>query len=54
MCDIQPAHVGYKLIAVKVGLLSHDYRIYMASLQQKQAVLCLYNFFIRLCFVYDR
>lgn len=26
---------------VKVGLSSHDYRIYTGSLQQKQAILCI-------------
>ena len=31
--------VGYKLIAVKVGLLSHTSRIYIGLLQQKQATL---------------
>ena len=33
--------VGYKLIAIKVGLLSRDHRIYTDSLQQKQAILCI-------------
>ena len=38
---VQPSCVGYKLITVKVGLSSHDYRIYTGSLQQKQAILCI-------------
>ena len=29
------------LIAIKVGLLSRDHRIYTDSLQQKQAILCI-------------
>ena len=35
--------VGYKLIAIKVGLLSRDHRIYTDSLQQKQAILRLFE-----------
>ena len=35
--------VGYKLIAVKVGLLSHTSRIYIGLLQQKQAILRLFE-----------
>ena len=35
--------VGYKLIAIKVGLLSRHHRIYTASLQQKQAILRLFE-----------
>lgn len=34
-----PTHVGYKFITIKVGLLSHDGRIYTGALQQKQAIL---------------
>jgi len=33
MRAVQPAYVGYKLITVKVGLSSHDHRIYTGSLQ---------------------
>ena len=35
--------MGYKLIAIKVGLLSHTGRIYTDSLQQKQAILRLFE-----------
>ena len=35
--------VGYKLIAVKVGLLSHTSQIYIGLLQQKQAILRLFE-----------
>ena len=38
--------VGYKLIAIKVGLLSRDHRIYTDSLQQKQAILCIFDYSI--------
>lgn len=38
MRAVYHTYAGYKLIAIKVGLLSHDDRIYIDSLQQKQAV----------------
>ena len=43
MRAMQHTLVGYKLIAVKVGLLSHTSRIYIDSLQQKQAILRLFE-----------
>ncbi len=41
MQAVRHTYVGYKLIAIKMGLLSHDSRIYTDSLQQKQAILRL-------------
>ena len=41
MQAVRHTHVGYKLIAIQVGLLSHDGRIYMDSLLQKQAIIRL-------------
>ena len=43
MWDAQPAYVGCKLRAAKVGLSTHDSRIYTDSLQQKQAILRLFE-----------
>ena len=41
MQAVRHTYVGYKLIAIQVGLLSHDGRIYMDSLLQKQAIIRL-------------
>jgi len=41
MRAVRYTHVGYKLTAIKVGLLSHNGWIYTDSLQQKQVVLRL-------------
>ena len=41
--------VSPKLIAITVGLLSHNNRIYMASLRQKQAILHLYGPYTAIC-----
>ncbi len=43
MRAIKHTHVGYKLIADIIGLLSRDNRIYAASLRHEQAILHLYT-----------
>ncbi len=43
MQAVRHIDVGYKLIAIKAGLLSHTSRIYIDSLQQKQAILRLFE-----------
>lgn len=43
MQAVRHTDVGYKLIAIKVGLLSHTSWIYIDSLQQKQAILRLFE-----------
>ena len=35
--------MGYKISAIQVGLLSYDSRIHTGSLQQKQAILRLFE-----------
>ena len=45
--------VGYKLIAIKVGLLSRDHRIYTDSLQQKQAILRLFEPYLAILLMRD-
>ena len=53
MQAVRHTDVGYKLIAVKVELLSHSGRIYMDSLQQKQAILCLSNPYLAIFLMRD-
>ena len=43
MQAVRHIDVGYKLIAIKAGLLSHTSRIYIDSLQQKQAIVRLFE-----------
>ena len=40
---LEPTYVGCTALAIKVGLLSHTSRIYIDSLQQKQAILRLFE-----------
>ena len=53
MQAVRHTDVGYKLIAVKVELLSHSGRIYMDSLQQKQAILRLSDLYSAILLMRD-
>ena len=53
MQAVRHTDVGYKLIVVKVELLSHSGRIYMDSLQQKQAILSLSDLYSAILLMRD-
>ena len=53
MRAMQHTLVGYKLIAIKVGLLSHTGRIYTDSLQQKQTILRLSDLYSTILLMRD-
>ena len=53
MQAVRHTDVGYKLIAVKVELLSHSGRIYIDSLQQKQAILSLSDLYSAILLMRD-
>jgi hypothetical protein len=53
MQAVRHTDVGYKLIAIKVGLLSHTSWIYIDSLQQKQAILRLFEPYLAILLMRD-
>ena len=53
MQTVRHTYVGYKLIAIKVGLLSHTGRIYTDSLQQKQTILRLSDLYSTILLMRD-
>ena len=52
MYTVRHTYVGYKLIAIKVGLLSTG-RIYTDSLQQKQTILRLSDLYSTILLMRD-
>ena len=53
MRAIYHTYVAYKHIATKIGLLSHNSRIYTDSLQQKQAILRLSDLYSAVLLMID-
>ena len=53
MQAVRHTDVSYKLTAIKVGLLSHTSRIYIDSLQQKQAILRLFEPYLAILLMRD-
>ena len=53
MQAVRHTDVSYKFTAIKVGLLSHTSRIYIDSLQQKQAILRLFEPYLAILLMRD-
>ncbi|GAA6256403.1 hypothetical protein F070042J6_22550 [Bacteroides sp. f07] len=53
MRAVYHTYVGYKKTAIPNGLLSHDSRIYTDSLQQKQAILRLFDLYSAVLLMID-
>ena len=53
MRAVYHTYVGCKKTATKIGLLSHDSRIYTDSLQQKQAILRLFDLYSAVLLMID-
>lgn len=53
MQAIYHTYVDYKLVAIKVGLLRSNDRIYTGSLRQKQAILCLSGLYSEILLMID-